>query len=189
VGITPDIPNDVFKSQRVANTIDPSTFNPRLDDSLTYAYTISGADLCNETTIVALEYCSWARLTHVGRVVRIFDFCTIIEPGPGVQDTSYCISAERRLVQTNCSDVLSTQNTVCCSYFELPPSSPAQSNVKYIAIANLRRSPPYLMRLPNNYTGTYYYRGGVTIPRIDTRGFDEREGNFPALRVYYGECI
>jgi len=142
VGITPDLPNEFFKSQQVFNSLDPGTVPLRVSRTMTHAYPVSGADLCNGTNIVALEYCLGAKSGQVegGNRLTHFSFFTIQELGPGTFNTSCCFTPNIRFSKTNCSGEADSTNRVCCIYYKLP-SSPAQSNVKYVGLANLNRNP------------------------------------------------
>ena len=186
--LTPDLPKDFFKTQVIL-----VKFNPIASHHLrraTYIYPILGADLCNNTTIVALEFCFRERKNQLNQRRSHFDFFTLVEQeqDPNVLEITYSATATSTLTYANCSDVPSLSTVICCSY-QILPSPPPQSNVNYIGITNIREYPT-LLRLPNGYNGSYSMRT-VNIPAADFPIIDKRQflqvddGDMPALRMYY----
>ena len=157
----------------------------------TYIYPISGANLYNSTTIVALEYCFRERGDRVGQTRDHFDFFTLVESenDPNILETTYSATATSTVTCTNCSNMQARDTVVSCSY-QILPSPPSQTNVRYVGITNLRVFPT-LLRLPNGYSGIYYTRIGNTAIDYICSEIDKQQltpvdgGDLPVLRIHY----
>ncbi len=192
VGVTPNLPNNFFRSQVVVSTFNPVA-DHHLDRPFTYIFEISGADLCQTITIVGLEYCYRERNERLGENRTHFDFFPLRRQSSNILDLIFTVRVMSELRPGNCTSVPSRSTTVCCSYKPLL-SPPTLTDVSHFGITNIQDFPT-LLRLPDPYNASYYVQSrsinnDIQIPQSpDLRTFLKNDGHVPSFRLYFSKSF